>query len=227
MIGGTVAGQEQRCSGLRERKKMRTRGALRAAALERARLQGPDAFTVEEICADVDVAPRTFFNHFPSKDAVLFDWDENSLAELAGEVRDRAGGSPLTAATAVLAEVAGSLTTSPIWHGQLELLRAHPELNGRIAQVGRTIENAVARALAERDGPAEPARDHRVAAASAMAVLQVTVTEWLADPGGPDARAVYDDVLTRARDAFGSLAPAASLAASPAASPAAQEIGGP
>lgn len=209
-----AAGQERGCSGRRERRKLRTRRALRSAALERARLQGPAAFTVEEICADVDIAPRTFFNHFPTKDAVLFDWDETALAELTGEVRDRAGGSPLAAATAVLGELAAALTTSPIWHRQLELLRAHPELHGRIAHVGRSVEEALTRGLAARDGTG-PGLDHRVAAASAMAVLQVAISTWLADPAGPDPRAVHDDVLARARDAFASLPPTGQEAGGP------------
>lgn len=206
-VAADDAGQDRECPGRRERKKLRTRRALRSAALERARVQGPAAFTVEEICADVDIAPRTFFNHFPSKDAVLFDWDGAALAELTGEVRDRAGGSPLAAATAVLGELAAALTTSPIWHRQLELLRVHPELHGRIAHVGRAVEDALALGLAARDGATVPALDHRVAAAAAMAVLQVAISTWLADPAGPDPRAVHDDVLARARDAFASLPP--------------------
>ncbi|WP_224387991.1 TetR/AcrR family transcriptional regulator [Pseudonocardia sp. ICBG1293] len=206
MIGEMLTDQEARCHGLRERKKVRTRQALRAAALERARTQGPDAFTVEEVCADVDVAPRTFFNHFPSKDAVLFDWDTASLDELAAEVRDRPETSPLAAATAVLAEVAEALTTSPTWHGQMELLRAHPELHPRIAHVGRTVELTVARGLAERDGATTPSTAHRLAAAAAMAVLQVAVAGWLTDPAGRAARRVYGEVLAAARTAFAELA---------------------
>lgn len=205
MIGEMLTDQEAHCHGLRERKKVRTRQALRAAALERARTQGPDAFTVEEICADVDVAPRTFFNHFPSKDAVLFDWDTASLDGLAAEVRARTEVSPLGAATAVLAEVTVALTTSPTWHGQMELLRAHPELHPRIAHVGRTVEQTVAQALAERDGADTPARNHRLAAAGAMAVMQVAVAGWLADPAGPPARRVYGDVLAATREAFAAL----------------------
>lgn len=205
MIGEMLTDQEARCHGLRERKKVRTRQALRAAALERARTQGPDAFTVEEICADVDVAPRTFFNHFPSKDAVLFDWDAASLAALATEVRARPESSPLGAATAVLAEVAEALTTSPTWHGQMELLRTHPELRPRIAHVGRTVEQTVAVALAEREGTDTPTTAHRLAAAAAMAVMQVAVAGWLADPEGPAARQVYGDVLAAARESFAAL----------------------
>ncbi|MBN9733978.1 MULTISPECIES: TetR/AcrR family transcriptional regulator [unclassified Pseudonocardia] len=205
MIGTTVAEQEQRCSGLRERKKLRLRHALRVAALERARSQGPEHFTVEEVCADVDVAPRTFFNHFPSKDAALFDWDEVSLAELAAEVRTRPEPSALAAATAVLGDLAGTLTTSPVWHDQLELLRTHPELNGRMARVGRTVEETVAGALAERDGMPEPELSHRIAAATAMAVLQVTVATWLSERDAPDARAVHTRVLDAARRAVATL----------------------
>jgi AcrR family transcriptional regulator len=216
MIGATVSEQEQRCSGLRERKKLRLRHALRVAALERARRQGPEHVTVEEVCADVDVAPRTFFNHFPSKDAALFDWDTAALAELAAEVRARPEPSALAAATAVLGDLAGRMTTSPVWHDQLELLRTHPELTGRMAQVGRSVEETVAVALAGRDDRAEPALTHRIAAATAMAVLQVTVATWLSEPGAPDARAVHSRVLDAARRAVATL-PAAP--ADPAVGP--------
>ena len=64
-------------AGLRERKKQRTREQIVDAALaplRRARLPGDD---VADIAAAADIAPRTFFAYFPSKEAVVFhDFDE-------------------------------------------------------------------------------------------------------------------------------------------------------
>ena len=55
----------------RERKKQETRQGLLEAALALFRERGYDETTIEEITDRADVAKGTFFNYFPSKEALL------------------------------------------------------------------------------------------------------------------------------------------------------------
>jgi AcrR family transcriptional regulator len=57
--------------GLRERKKARLREQIGEVALALYRARGYEGTTVEEICKQVEISQPTFYNYFPSKEAIL------------------------------------------------------------------------------------------------------------------------------------------------------------
>ncbi len=81
----------------RERKKMETRQALIEAAADLFHEKGYEATTVEEITERADVAKGTFFNYFPSKEALLSElavWEAEQL-RAALDVERGAPASPV------------------------------------------------------------------------------------------------------------------------------------
>src|ERR687891_2767716 len=79
--------------GLRERKKQRTREAIVDAAFELFDERGFDGTTIADIAEKADIAPRTFFSYFPSKDDVVFHDFEERYEMIAGWLRDRDPGT--------------------------------------------------------------------------------------------------------------------------------------
>jgi AcrR family transcriptional regulator len=75
--------------GLRERKKQRTREQIIEAAMGLFAERGYHATTIADIATAADVAPRTFFSYFPSKEAVVFHNVDRDLDGLASALRDR------------------------------------------------------------------------------------------------------------------------------------------
>ncbi|GAA1076226.1 TetR family transcriptional regulator [Nocardiopsis composta] len=61
--------------GRREQKRADTRLAIQRAAVELFEEHGYDATTVDDIARRANVAPRTFFRYFPSKELTLFSED--------------------------------------------------------------------------------------------------------------------------------------------------------
>lgn len=62
---------EPRVESRFERRKLENRTRILTAAWECFREQGLEATTIESICARADVAARTFFNHFATRDDMV------------------------------------------------------------------------------------------------------------------------------------------------------------
>jgi AcrR family transcriptional regulator len=75
--------------GRRERKKARTRAAIADAALRLFLERGFDEVTVAQVAEAADVSVTTVFNHFPGKEALVFDEEAENEAQLLGAVRGR------------------------------------------------------------------------------------------------------------------------------------------
>jgi AcrR family transcriptional regulator len=80
--------------GLRERKKQETHERILAAARALFEEKGFEAATVDEICVQAGVSPKTFFNYFATKQGVVREIAEaflDDLGVLVEEARKRAG----------------------------------------------------------------------------------------------------------------------------------------
>jgi AcrR family transcriptional regulator len=73
--------------GLRERNKIRTREAIRRAAMRLIESNGYASTTVEQIAEAAEVSPSTFFRYFSSKQSVLMTdvIDELAVSALAAQ----------------------------------------------------------------------------------------------------------------------------------------------
>jgi AcrR family transcriptional regulator len=71
----------------RSRKRLATRQAISDAATQLFFERGFDHVTVDEIAAAADVGRMTVFNHFPRKEDMLFDRDEEGREMLRGALR--------------------------------------------------------------------------------------------------------------------------------------------
>jgi AcrR family transcriptional regulator len=78
--------------GRRERKKAQTRQALADAALELFLERGYDEVGVKDVADAADVSVTTLFKYFPSKEALLFDQEDDIEAALVLAVRGRPPG---------------------------------------------------------------------------------------------------------------------------------------
>ena len=142
-----------RPAGLRERKKARTRAAIREHALRLFREQGYTATTVEQIAAAAEVSPATFFRYFPTKEDVVLQ-DDFDLVTMETLEAQPPGLGPIAAFRAAAAQVLQQHDRrgpGEVRAGH-ELIAQVPEIRARaLDEFARTIDQ-IATPLAARAG---------------------------------------------------------------------------
>ena len=196
--------------GLRERKKQRTREQIIEAAMGLFAERGYDATTIADIAAAADVAPRTFFSYFPSKEAVVFhDVDRTSTAWRA-TLRDRLPGETAFDALRRWIDAMFDEWTAEEEQALLRkrLCRENEGLanfqGGMMARVHELLLEAIADDLGEPPDALRP----RLVAAAAMAAM-TSLDDNLDEHAGPlpkaEALAVLDDAMLFLRGGIGAL----------------------
>jgi len=163
-----------------ELRRRSTHEALRQAALKSFASKGFANVTVTELAREAGVTERTFFRHFPTKEAVLFEDYETQFEWLAEALAQRPASESLF--DAVLTSVAS-------FPHDLEVVRqaasARSELitADRIASHLRVVQSSFAAALTEfikNRTPDVPDLDlaAAVAGSAIAAALVVAVESW-------------------------------------------------
>jgi AcrR family transcriptional regulator len=186
-------------SGLRERKKQRTRAQIVRAAMELFAERGFDRTTITDIAAAADISPRTFFGYFPAKEDVVFHDTDEVVGTLAAQLRGRAEGENAFDALRawVLAYDEQADFASEKERARRRLIRETPSLTARERTHVATIESLLAEAVAEDLGVDPRSLSPHLVAAAAVAALDAIGR--LHDEGGDaDPPRSAEDVLGEA-----------------------------
>ena len=185
--------------GLRERKKQQTRETIAHAALRLFAERCYDETTLAEIAEAADVAPRTIFAYFESKEDILFSEESTFLDELRRRLDER----PADATTVdALREFLGCME-SPDDEARLrkKVIMANPALQMKMRARHVQLEPMLAESIA-RDLGTEPddIRPLLIAASMTAAFTSVRDRFFEAESGGEpvsheQGMAILDEVL--------------------------------
>ncbi|MEU5873545.1 helix-turn-helix domain-containing protein [Glycomyces sp. NPDC047369] len=179
--------------GRRERKKRRTREAILDAAYRLFERHGYERTTVNEIAAEADVSPGTFFNHFPAKESVLFADRAELLALGPATVADRRPGE--TVVELLVRMIARMLSEFEPGGDRerlrLELVMGSPALRGIMLQRMFDVQDQLAAAL--RDGDPDLGELESVAVVGAVMGAATAAVQAALKTGRP-----LDEALTEA-----------------------------
>jgi AcrR family transcriptional regulator len=185
--------------GLRERKKQQTRASIARAALRLFADRGYDETTLADIANAANVAPRTIFAYFESKEDILLCEENGFLSQLKQRLDERPAG---TTTVDAIREFLASLQ-HPNEEAKLrkQVIAANPDLQvkmrGRHAQVEPMLAESIAKDLGTEPGDI---RALLIAASMAAAFTSVSDRIFAAESAGEplapeDAMAILDQVL--------------------------------
>jgi AcrR family transcriptional regulator len=184
----------------RSERKVATASRLTTLARRLTAERGLNGFTIEELCDEVGVSRRTFFNYFPSKEEAVVGVDETEQAERFARDFLELGARGWPAVVDDLVRIAvehvreteHSLTEHAAF---ITAIGREPRLLARFMSVTREREQQLAELVAAREGV--PTSDPRTrAAVQVVATVMRSAGERILDPSGDGdfAAAIIDSL---------------------------------
>ena len=185
--------------GRRERKKQHTRDELMDHAARLFAERGFDAVTTEDIAEAADVSQRTFFRHFPSKEAVIYGRAHELREAMVAAFAARPTNEPIVAS--VIAAMRAITTYYADNRGETFLqARLAAEFPAVAAHARATVqsewEHELTAAIAQRM-EVDPLADPRpeILAGAAFSAYRAAVRRWSANAGRDEFGRLLDESL--------------------------------
>jgi len=190
-----LAEQQRPRPSLRERKKAKTRAAIREHALRLIREQGYAATTVEQIADAAEVSPSTFFRYFKTKeDAVLYDpYDPMMIEAFRAQPAEL---SPMQAVRRATRQVFAAVPADELagMRDLLPLVHGVPELRVRMLDELARSAQLIAELIAERTGRRPDDLAVQTFAGALVGAMLAVTTTAVADPDA-DIHELIDGAL--------------------------------
>jgi len=185
--------------GRRQRKKQATRDDLMDHAARLFDERGFDAVTTTDIAEAADVSQRTFFRHFPSKEAVLYGHADVLRRRLLDEFANRPGQESVVDSVIAAVRAMGGYyeTHHDETFLQARLAADFPAVAAYArAYVQNDWEHELTAAIAARMG-IDPLADPRpeILASAAFAAYRAAVRRWSAGGGRAAFGGLLDESL--------------------------------
>jgi AcrR family transcriptional regulator len=173
-------------TGLRERKKQRTRGALIRVAHELVVAHGYEDTTVDQITDAVDVSQRTFFRYFSSKEDVAFALQDETesrfydavCARPAQESPVRALRNALDSTWEDLSDAIAEVVPIGLYMRMWQVIETTPALLAVHMRRSSEMENRLAAVFTRREGLSPDDPRPKVLVASFSGVMRAAGRQW-------------------------------------------------
>ncbi|MGW6063220.1 TetR/AcrR family transcriptional regulator [Streptomyces sp. NPDC055189] len=183
--------------GLRERKKLKTRIAIREATYRLIEEQGYDATTVEQIAEAAEVSASTVFRYFPAKEDIVLTDEYDPLLEQ--ELRARPADEPIVESLRQVLRRALSLgfTEDPeVSRLRTRLMVEIPAVRSRMLESMSVTGRMLCRVIADRTGRDAEDLEVRVFSMGLIGALTEATAYWAEHGHEDDLGDLVDRTLT-------------------------------
>jgi AcrR family transcriptional regulator len=184
-------------TGLRERKKQKTKEAIQREAMRLFQEQGYEETTIEEIAEAAEISPSTFFNYFPTKeDVVLYDRYDPIMASM---MLARPPEDPPSVVMKYVFETLGVMLDRDreIIVARAQMALKVPALRARFWEEMERARDLISSVIAARTGRDADDFELRVVSMALVAAAFEATQEWLRRGG----RGSMFELVTQALDA--------------------------